>query len=64
MRRGKHRDTRPIITNDIGACARLLAQIDYTKFGGNRKEVAESDFGEDDALGGIIRFQRTFWAES
>ncbi|SDP89208.1 Porin subfamily protein [Phyllobacterium sp. YR620] len=38
----------------------IRPEIDYTKFGGDRKEVAESDFGEDDALGGIIRFQRNF----
>lgn len=35
-------------------------EINYTKFGGARKEQAESEFGADDAIGGIVRFQRNF----
>ncbi|SDP11813.1 Porin subfamily protein [Phyllobacterium sp. YR620] len=38
----------------------IRPEIDYTKFGGARKEQAESEFGDDDAIGGIVRFQRNF----
>jgi hypothetical protein len=38
----------------------ITPEINYTKFDGARKDAAEFDSGQDDAFGGIIRFQRTF----
>ncbi|NTS30107.1 Porin subfamily protein [Phyllobacterium sp. YR620] len=38
----------------------ITPEINYTKFDGVRKDVAEFDNGNDDAFGGIIRFQRNF----
>lgn len=35
-------------------------ELNYTKFGGARKEEAIDLSGEDDAIGGIVRFQRNF----
>ncbi len=38
----------------------IRPEINYTKFGGARKEEAVSESGEDDAIGGIVRFTRNF----
>ena len=38
----------------------IRPEIDYTKFGGARKDAAIENGGEDDAIGGIVRFQRNF----
>jgi hypothetical protein len=38
----------------------IRPEVNYTKFGGARKEEALLDSGEDDAVGGIVRFQRNF----
>jgi hypothetical protein len=38
----------------------IRPEINYTKFGGARKEEALLDSGEDDAVGAIVRFQHNF----
>lgn len=38
----------------------ITPEINYTKFDGARKDKALADGGDDDAFGGIIRFQRNF----
>ena len=38
----------------------ITPEVNYTKFDGVRKDVAEFESGDDDAFGGIIRFQRNF----
>ncbi len=38
----------------------ITPEVNYTKFDGVRKDVAEFESGNDDAFGGIIRFQRNF----
>ncbi len=39
---------------------KITPEINYTKFDGNRGDVVEAKGGGDDALQGIIRFQRNF----
>jgi Porin subfamily len=38
----------------------ITPEVNYTKFDGGRKDKALSEGGDDDAFGGIIRFQRNF----
>ncbi|MGH6859794.1 MAG: porin [Phyllobacterium sp.] len=38
----------------------ITPEINYTKFDGVRRDIAEFDSGDDDAFGGTIRFQRNF----
>jgi hypothetical protein len=38
----------------------ITPEVSYTKFDGDRKTFAESRKGDDDAFGGMIRFQRNF----
>jgi hypothetical protein len=39
---------------------KITPEIDYTKFDGERRVAAEAISGNDDAIGGIVRFQRDF----
>ncbi len=38
----------------------IRPEINYTKFGGAREDEAVSEFGDDDAIGSIVRVQRNF----
>ena len=38
----------------------ITPEINYTKFDGARKDIAEASGNSDDAFGGIVRFQRNF----
>lgn len=39
---------------------KVTPEINYTKFDGARKDAAVAESGNDDAFGGVIRFQRDF----
>lgn len=38
----------------------IRPELNYTKFGGAREDEAVSEFGDDDAIGSIVRVQRNF----